>query len=187
MFDQTPTSPEKVIILDFDVPVTNMLTALFTGSAFELNPLMIGIMQNICKASGAKLVCSSNRADLNNKARTVALLTKAGFDCDQYLHADWSCNYKNTSLAIKDKKESAAIRTENIEQWLTNHPEVTVAVAIDDLELSVRNFVHIKNIHNGITFEDVQKICHFLEVDLKDVAKAANPKANQIKFPTYEP
>lgn len=188
MFDNPPETSQKIIILDFDVPVTNRLTALFTGSPFALNPVIIGIINHICQAGGAKLVCSSNRAALNHKAETVALLTQAGFDCAAHLHPDWSCNYESTSLQTPDKELSAAIRTRNIKRWLTAHPDTTHYAAIDDLKLSLENFVHITDNNNGVSFEALQKLCYLLEIDLHDVAKVANPTAkSRIKFPAYDP
>ena len=178
----------KIIFLDFDVPVTNRLTALFTGSAFDLNPVIIGILNQLCAVSGAKLVCSSNRADLNDRAKTIALLTKAGFDCDAHLHPDWSCNFKNTDIRPPDKEQSALIRTENILAWLTAHPEVDVYAALDDLPLTLNNFVQVTDRNNGVSFENIQKLCYLLGVSLGDIAKAANPMARErIKFPEWTP
>lgn len=176
---------EKIIFLDFDVPATNNLTALATGSPFELNPLIIRILNNICKASGAKIVCSSNRAGLNHKDDVTGLLIRAGLDADN-LHKDWSCCYKNTYKP--QGQTSAEVRAENINRWLTEHPAVTAYAAIDDLLLNTPNLVHIKDRNNGLLFEDVQKVCNLLSVDLNDVALAANPVSRaRIKFPPYNP
>jgi DNA-binding Xre family transcriptional regulator len=188
MINNPLETSHKIIILDFDVPVTNRLTALFTGSPFALNPVVIGILNHICQASGAKLVCSSNRASLNHKDETVALLTKAGFDCATHLHKDWSCNYENTSLQPPNKEASANIRTHNIERWLAAHPETTHYAAIDDLKLSLKNLVHITDQNNGMSFESIQRLCHLLNIDLHDVVKVANPTSkSRIKFPAYDP
>lgn len=175
----------KVIIFDFDVPATNRLSALATGSPFELDPLVIRILNNICKASGAKIVCSSNRAGLDRKYDVVALLTKAGLDAEN-LHEDWSCSYESTYKPVG--KTSEEVRAGNIQRWLVEHPEVKAYVAIDDLLLDMPNLVHVKDQNNGLLFEDFQKICALLSVDLNDVVLAANPGARaRIKFPPFNP
>lgn len=174
---------EKVIFLDFDVPVTNRLTALATGSAFELNPLIIRILNNICAASGAQIVCSSNRAQLGKMVEVKNLLHISGLNM-KHLHEDWTCSYETTYKS--DKGEAAAVRSENIKRWLAAHPGVEY-VAIDDLPLVLPHFVHITDINNGISFEDIQKVCALLSIDLNDVTKAANLKAPRFKFPAYNP
>ena len=174
---------EKIIFLDFDVPVTNRLTALATGSAFELNPLIIRILNNICAASGAKIVCSSNRAPLKNEVEIKNLLQKSGLNME-HLHEDWTCSYETTYKS--DKGEAAAVRADNIKRWLAAHPGVDY-VAIDDLPLDLPHFVHITDINNGVSFENIQKVCALLSIDLNDVTKAANPKAPRFKFPAYNP
>lgn len=178
---------ENILFYDFDVPLTNRLTALFTGSAFALNPLIVGIAQNMCKAANAKLVCSSNRATPDKKDETIGLLTQAGFNCYLYLHDDWTCNYESTVVKPPNKDLSALIRTNNIERWISEHPEIKGYVAFDDLKLSLKNFVHITDTNNGILYEDLDKACHLLGISLMDVVKAANPKAPHIKFPPYTP
>ncbi len=174
---------EKIIFLDFDVPVTNRLTALATGSAFELNPLIIRILNNVCAASGAKIVCSSNRAPLGSEVEVNGLLQKSGLNM-VHLHDDWTCSYENTYKP--DKAEAEAIRTANIRRWLAAHPGVEY-VAIDDLPLDLPHFVHITDVNNGVSFENIQQVCALLSIDLNDVTKAANPKAPRFKFPAYKP
>ena len=178
-------SDQKIIFLDFDVPATNRLTALATGSPFELNPLVIRILNNICKASGAQIVCSSNRAGLDARDDVMGLLSRAGLDV-AHVHPDWSCSYENTYKP--EGRTSAQVRTDNIRRWLAEHPKVTTYAAIDDLALDMPNLVLVKDQNNGLLFEDVQKLCHFLTVDLNDVVLAANPGGHaRIKFPTYKP
>lgn len=178
-------SGQKILFLDFDVPVTNRLTALATGSPFALNPLVMRILNNICKAAGALLVCSSNRAGLDHRDEVLALLREAGFDT-QYLHEDWSCSCESTYKPVG--RSSAQVRTDNIRRWLAEHPEVAIYAAIDDLAVDMPNLVLVKDQNNGLLFEDMQKLCHLLAVDLNDVALAANPGGHaRIKFPTYNP
>lgn len=174
---------EKVIFLDFDVPATNRLTALATGSPFELNPLVIRILNNICKASGVKIVCSSNRAGLDHKDEVVGMLVRAGLDIEN-LHEDWSCCYQSTYKPEGQTPEE--VRTNNIRRWLAEHPEVENYAAIDDLLLDMPNLVHVKDQNNGLLFDDVQRLCALLSVDLNDVVLAANPGSRaRIKFPSY--
>lgn len=178
---------ENVIFFDFDGVGTTKLSVFATGSAFALDPTVMRIVQNLCKAANAKLVCSSNRAGLDKKDSVLNLLTEAGFDHENYLHDDWSCSYQNTYLNPTDTEKSAAIRTENINRWRTEHPEVKNYVAFDDLLLKLTNLIHIRDKNNGLKAEHIEEACALFRIEQNAVIKAANPKAPRFKFDHLKP
>lgn len=67
-----------------------------------------------------------------------------------------------------------SIRGDEIKMWLDNHPEVTHYCIVDDdsdmLEEQKPFFVKTKH-QEGITFEDMEKICKILGFDVWDLTK----------------
>ena len=68
------------------------------------------------------------------------------------------------SMVLNDISELEINRVLEINDWLSNHPEVINWVAIDDLDLSeLSNFVHTKKMNEGIKQSGIKdKIIKFL-------------------------
>ncbi len=150
--------PEKIIFLDFDGPLSNHRVGAQTGSMKLFDPVAVGALNNICKVSNSKIVCTSVRAQLwhdDSFKKACYYFEQAGLDLG-YLHEDWSCRY------------DAGLREGHILKWLDLHPDVTQYAIIDDGLVDLPNFVRVDT-YNGIGFNDFQKVAALLGTDMSKV------------------
>jgi len=107
---------EKVILLDFDGPLSNPRVVLFGGNDLEIDPVTATALNHVCTVANAKVACTSTRTNPyseKNRVDTLAMLEAAGLE-PRHIHEDWSCFYDMESP-----------RSTHIKKWLKAHPEVT--------------------------------------------------------------
>lgn len=164
----------KVIFLDFDGPLSNHRVGAQTGSLKAFDPVAVGALNNICNASGAKIVCTSVRAKLwdnDSFHEACRYFRQAGLDlCN--LHRDWSCRY------------DTGLREGHIQKWLDAHPGVTHYAIIDDSEVKLPNFIRA-DAYNGISFDALRETARLLDVDMHTVFNAIVRKNPDNDTPEY--
>lgn len=179
-------SATKIIFLDFDGPLSNLLVALGNGSMHAFDPVTIRALNTLCAFSGAKIVCTSTRAQTwmpEKRDMAVAHFEKGGLDL-KHIHTDWSCRYETGS------------RKEHILQWLAEHPEVTHTVIVDDFAVDLPNLVLVSP-YDGLNLQHFVQIAAALDIDLTAAlnwAKDNNPenagtdyRIKRLKMPTLNP
>ena len=149
-----------IIFLDFDGVINS--DKLPTGNELPkiwFWPEMVSRVNDIIRATGAKLVISSDC----RRGRTISQLQDLleSYDCigeiigctpeaEQVVDA-W--------IPITDLEQERCLE---IQDWLSKHPEVTSWVVIDDLDLSaLRRFVQTDH-RTGISDKNVQETIEIL-------------------------
>ena len=162
----------KIIFLDFDGPLSNARVTLSYGDDDYMDPVALGALNNICEASGTKIVCTSTRAVVFSGHREDCLwrFKQAGLDIS-HVHHDWSCNDDN-----------GGNRYQQIETWLKQHPGVTHYAVVDDENVrNINGRNHPKlvktSMYDGISFKDYEKIARLLDFRL---TKAFNKARESI-------
>jgi len=156
----------KIIFLDFDGPVSNYRGSLASGSFDHFDPVSIGILNNICAVSGAKIVCSSSRTYGPSRAsylENMTYLSNAGLDL-RHIHPDWSC-----------RVDATRTRAAHIQEWISHHPDVTHYAIIDDECVDMPHLIMVDE-NDGIATKDARAICAILEVDIGRVFRYAAQK-----------
>lgn len=163
---------EKIIFLDFDGPLSNPRVILYAGHDNAIDPVAIGALNNLCEATGIKIVCTSTRTipgNQENFEETVAMLALAGLN-PEHLHKDWSCFY-----------DMVTPRKAHICQWLSEHPEVTHYAIIDDEAVGLPHMVRVTEM-DGLQVRHFEKLAKLLDFKLIDVFNRARQKAHDIKM-----
>lgn len=177
---------QHVIFLDFDGVLSTSLSMLATGSIHTFDPVTMKILNYICAASGAKIVCTSTRAQAwmpEKKERAEKYFKEAGLDLS-HLHADWSCRY------------DTGPRDGHIMRWLREHPDVKKYAVVDDNFVEVKGFVKVDP-YNGLTLQNFIQIAEFLDFPLEkalQLAQNEHPegadtdyRVARLKIPTPRP
>ena len=167
----------NIIFLDFDGPLSNARVALQTGMMYwDFDPVTIGVLNNICDVSGAKIVCTSTRAGRTpeNYKTVCDFFEKAGLDLHN-LHEDWSCQY---GLQFS--------REEHIRKWLANHPEVARYSIVDDEDVKLPNLVKV-DANDGLLTDHFRAVAGHVGCTLGDVYKRASQKWEQARNPVPQP
>ena len=122
----------------------------------------IKVLNQIIQESNAKVVLSSTWRTIFSIDEMNQLFSERGVEAEII---DFTVNYEdnpeqhgnyrdytiNTPRRVIVMEDFwADIRTQEINKWLEDHPEVTHWVAIDDLPLMVKNFVITPHITEGI-------------------------------------
>jgi len=164
---------EKVIFLDFDGPLSNPRVILYAGNDNAIDPVALGALNNLCEATGVKIVCSSTRTlagHAENFEETKRLLQEAGLDL-KHLHEDWSCFYSDKTT-----------REEHIRKWLHHHPEVTHYAIIDDEKIKLRKHLVRVTEMDGLQVQHFEKLAKILDFNIIDVFNHARNKWYQNKL-----
>lgn len=155
----------KVLFLDIDGVLNSHRSAYaFGGFPYDVDAhrdrfdeVAIGLVRNICKAAGAQIVLSSSwRTDKN-----------------------WTRIGEALNLPITDRTPSlAGPRGEEIEAWLSTHPEVECYAILDDdsdmLDEQLPFFV--KTTHqDGLTFGLAEKLSALLGTTAGDALRVVRP------------
>ncbi len=159
-------SASKVIFLDFDGPLSNPRVILYGGNDNAIDPVAVTALNNLCEATGVKIVCSSTRTipgHQGNFDETVAMLAAAGLD-PKHIHEDWSCFY-----------DLSTSRKTHIKQWLAKHPEVTHYAIIDDEAVGLPGMVRVTDM-DGMQVKHFEKLAKLLDFNLMDVFNHAREK-----------
>ena len=174
----SPKIPEKIIFLDFDEVLSGHRVNLATGSMNDFDPIAVRTLNNICAVTGAKIVCTSVRADIREAdafREAMSLFRKAGMDLN-HIHQDWTCRY------------DSGPREGHIHAWLQQHPGVTHHAIIDDADVALPNLVRVGADH-VIVLKDIEKLAGFLDFDLLSVVRYAQEKelGNKPSLPEIKP
>lgn len=148
----------KIVFLDFDGPLSNWRTLLHDGVMLGMDPVALGMLNAVCAASGAKIVCSSSRSWLHSKIlyNEAAQLFEAGGLDSKHMHPEWSCNSGEPDLP----------KVDYILSFLKRHPEVTHYAVVDDDPLKgIGGYVRVSE-HDGIRKRDIMKIARSLDFDI---------------------
>lgn len=155
----------KILFMDIDGPMIPSRAYKLpnqTKLVSVFDPCATAMVNELLKLSGARIVISSTWREHGVKDCSELLETN-GINPD-LLHPDWKTPCKLTST-----------RTQEIDLWLQEHPEITHYVAIDDEQLnanmlpgfvqcdmdegfSFRNFLESKVLFGVATDEEVEKI-----------------------------
>lgn len=155
--------PEKIIFLDFDGPLTHALNILATRDHLGFDSQTLKALNKICAYTGAKIVCSSTRAPVNNevcKQGLIRMFSEGGLD-SQHIHDDWSCQYSLSDDSLVDRKDC-------IHQWLLEHPEVQTYVVIDDEPCDIPFLVQVSEL-DGMLLKDFEAVASGLGIKLSEV------------------
>jgi len=140
----------KVIFLDID-GVLNGINYVKNSGKFGvvIDPARIKILKNIVTATDAEIVLSSSWREHWSATPN---------DCDE-IGLDINKIFKGYKLSIYDKTPDLHFkRAEEIKAWLSDYPETTHYVILDDEELNDRHLVshHIKTSDDagGLTQEE---------------------------------
>jgi hypothetical protein len=145
----------KIIFLDFDGPLSTSRTQFQTGNNLPFDPVAVQILNHICAASGAKIVCSSRRTwaqSRENFRETRMHFEKAGLDISN-IHPDWSCRTDHGD------------RKDHIEGFLKKHPEVTHYAIVDDETVDLPGLVLVGE-EDGILMKHFEAVAKHLDFDL---------------------
>ena len=165
-----------ILFLDIDGPLVNDRTyvglaspgdkATLAVAGLDLNnfdPVGVGIINSLCKETGALVVISSTWKHFDGQSRNIIFGKEAErpndpFDLREHLrsvgldvpyHKDWKTFPKlsgSRGLEIKD--------------WLDDHPKVKWWCAIDDdnsFSIEMRSNLVLVDAENGISFKDYLK------------------------------
>lgn len=118
-----------IIFLDFDGVLTSTRVCEAVNEAFwsTPDPIACKLIVKLINEFGCKLVISSTWRLLYHKNSIEMYLRSHGFP-DGILHADWGT-------------KELGVRSEEIKEWISRHPEATVFVAIDDDTLNMPEWV----------------------------------------------
>lgn len=167
---------DTVIFLDFDGPLSTMRVLAQTGDNLDFDPVIVGMIGNICEVAKARIVCTSVRTFPHDAIyhETKRLFDGAGLDIS-LLHPDWTVN-----------KTDVMKRKDNIEAYLRAHPEITNYVIIDDEYVDMPDRLVQVSETDGVLSADLEKICYILGFDAGEVYKHARAKThaqNQYTLP----
>lgn len=171
------SSYTKVIFLDFDGPLSNWRTVLSGGGTIGMDGVALGMLNSVCAASGAKIVCSSSRSWLHSKVlydEATRIFEQLGLDC-RHLHPEWSCN----------SGEPHDDKVRYIKDFLRRHPEITHHAVVDDDPLKgLGGYVRVSE-HDGIRKRDIMKIARCLDFDIGEAFKYARDQhsSRQLRLP----
>jgi hypothetical protein len=147
----------KIIFLDIDGPMLPM-RAFFLPENNQKNsnrhyfdPIAVSMINRLLETSRAKIVISSSWAD-----QGLGVITKA-FSLNNIsiksLHEDW--------MTPRPNGECNPNRVIEIVGWLNKHPEVTHYVAIDDMQMELKNLVKV-TFHDGMLYKHMEMAAKFL-------------------------
>lgn len=129
----------KVIFLDIDGPMIPERACYLSGQGtllWKFDPVAVGLLLDVIEKTGAKLVVSSTWGH-KGKEVVFQLFEDNGIPTS-LVHEDW--------ITPRNVRK----RSDQIYQWLTNHPEVKKFAALDD-ENMTKDFGHKMIL---VTYED---------------------------------
>ncbi len=142
---------DKIIFLDMDGPCipTSLVFFLETNPGDRImSNVVIGMINNICKRTGAKLVTNTtHNIDHQGQLTIREALIQNGVK-EEFFHENHKTDYGVTN----------SNRMKSINKWLIENGEPKNWVAVDD-----ENFTDVDNLvlidrDNGITLKDMHKI-----------------------------
>lgn len=133
----------KIIFLDIDGVITSARTGWVNWDPFATT-----FVKWCCEKSDTKIVISSTwRCNRDRKFFTDIFGENA-------IHEDWRTPWDLSDMTMN-------CRGDEIQKWLTNHPEIEDYVIIDDeddmLERQVSHLM-LTNSYNGMMFDDYEKL-----------------------------
>lgn len=134
------------------MPTKSYLLPTQTKPATVFDPCAVGIINELLNADPSIQIVVSSTWGKHGRERIVELFNQNGID-PLRLHDDW----------ITPRRQSH-VRTEQIRQWLDNHPEVTEWCAIDDEMLDsvvLPNFVQCDGA-NGLSWRNYIECRYYL-------------------------
>lgn len=171
----------KIIMLDIDgpmIPVRAFFLPNQTPIYSIFDPCAVAMLNRLIVLSDAKLVMTST---WSSKGYDVCkeLLDKNGVEYD--FHEDWTTPKKLTSTRVHE-----------IQFWLSEHPEVTDWVALDDERLDVayvpnlvqcdtyegfsyRNFLEASKFLGEITDQQLDEITYLKRKEIWRTKRAGEP------------
>lgn len=153
----------KVIFLDFDGVITTVL------SNWKLDKKKMDMVKQICDATGAKIVVSSSWRRYTIE-QTIELITTKQKEkhCQHFLYPEYIIDITARMYGFKSgnrEEHFGLYRGVEIEQWLSEHQDVTNYVILDDdtdmLLCQKNNFIKT-NAYSGICKKDVEKAIKIL-------------------------
>ncbi len=146
----------KIIFFDIDEVAVTLRANLAAGMAKrdKVDPVVMGLLNRLMECdSETQIVISSARRIIYTKEEILTLFREGGFIGD--FHQDWRTPVSKTNK-----------RGDEVDAWLTRHPEVTRYVCIDDESdyhpyqplvqmadqvegMSVANFLQVSEILHG--------------------------------------
>ena len=174
----------KVIFLDFDGPVIPMRAwawnRFLDKKRLEANkgedsgrwihlqkmdPCAVYMILDILDKTGAKLVISSSWRRLGRE-RINEVLGFNDIDPEAVLHEDWRTSVEQDEpdfLSAEGPSQYKGLtRSERIQNWINNHPEITHWCWLDDMNMDLPNGVRVC-MWDGFMFTDYRKMLNKLD------------------------
>lgn len=142
----------KVIFLDIDGvlndPDLDCEIGMYSSDAATLSREMISRVNKVVRCTGAKVVISSSWRLSYSLNRIIHMLKTKGFEGEVI---------DKTPSLPKFTKTVTLDRSDEIQDWLSAHPEVENFIVFDDVEFSgfkVKNFMNFIHIENSKGIQD---------------------------------
>lgn len=143
----------KIIFLDIDGVVTSIRSGWFNLDIYTVN-----FLRWVCKKADIKIVISSTWRMNHNAEYWKSIF-------GEYIHEDYRTPMGRELHVIK---KGTRCRGDEIQLWLSKHPEITKYLILDDdsdmLESQLSSFIQTDS-HNGLLFEHMGKIKEYWEID----------------------
>lgn len=145
----------KVIFLDFDGVIWTARASIAhreeTSVLDGFDPVAIALVIKAAITTGAKIVISSTWRG-HGKESILEDLENFCQDLEDFLHEDWR------TASIK-----GAVRGQEVEEWLSRHPEVTQYACVDDDSDFLPNQTLIQtDTINGFSLQNYDKLTEVL-------------------------
>lgn len=142
-----------VCFLDIDGPMIPLRARFLSGTTDTFDPVATSLLLKLCERATAKIVMISSRCSSGFES-CVSLLERNGVP-RSLLHDDWTT-----------QRHMSSTRVDDTQRWLTDHPEVTHHVVIDDLYWPAVNQPTVNVVKcddvEGMSWRNFQECCIFL-------------------------
>lgn len=142
----------RIIFLDIDGVVTSLRTGWHNLDIYTIN-----FLRWVCKKADVKIVISSTWRMNHNADYWKNIF-------GEYIHKDYRTPIGRELASIRDN----LCRGNEIQLWLSEHPEVTKYLILDDdsdmLEFQMNSFIKTDTF-NGLLHEHMEQIRNYWEID----------------------
>lgn len=133
-----------------------ILSDLDLKMPYEWNKNCCAALNELLDITDCKIVLSSDWRKFYGFDEIIAMF--------QYYNINHKCllGFTEQFEVIKMSESGSNIRTREIESWINRH-KIEKFCVIDDMSLSVDNFVHITDTSKGLTREKIKEAINFLK------------------------
>lgn len=156
----------KIIFLDIDGVLNYENCTARCGMYYGIEDDKVTLLKQVVDATGAKIVLSSTwRLGMNNGGHRLA-------EHAVYMNEKFSAQGLEIYDVTEELHRGGDFRGEEINEWLSRHPDVTEWVVLDDEwfwdfnQYDIRQHLVHTSQYLGLTDEDVKEAIDILNVNL---------------------